>query len=143
MTVVVDASVALKWALHEEYTEEALALWDVWQESAERVIAPPLFRSEVTNVIHRRVRRAELDPNDASDILETLISLVASMEPVGLHARALAVAIALNLSSTYDAMYLALAESQGCEVWTADRRFARAVESQFGQVRWIGELLTG
>ena len=42
MTVVVDASVALKWVLEEDGTDEALALWDRWQTAGERLIAPRL-----------------------------------------------------------------------------------------------------
>ncbi len=66
MTVVVDACLALKWSLEEEDTKEALALWDQWQDAAEQVIVPPIFRSEVTNVLYRRVRRAQMRLDDAA-----------------------------------------------------------------------------
>ena len=139
MTVVVDACLALKWALQEEYTKEALALWDLWQDAAEEVIAPPIFRSEVTNVLHRRVRRAQMRPADAAAILQSLINLVASSDPSALYERALTMAGALGQGSAYDTLYLALAELRGCEMWTADRRFVRAAQTQFPRVRWIGE----
>ena len=141
MTVVVDASVALKWALKEEHTGEALRLWDRWQEASEQVIAPPLFRSEVANVLHQRIRRGQLRPLDAADQLNALISVVAIAEPAGLHNRALTLAGALQLDSTYDALYLALAEAEGCEMCTADLRFVRAVQQWYGQVRWVAEQL--
>ncbi len=56
MTVVVDASVALKWVLQERDTEQALILWDRWQAAEEFVAAPPIFRSEVTNAVYQSVR---------------------------------------------------------------------------------------
>lgn len=139
MTVVVDACLALKWGVEEEYTEQALELWDVWQMRNELLVAPPLFRSEVTNVLHRKVRRAEMDPLDASDILEVLLPTVATEETEGMYERALALALALDQKSAYDTAYLALAESLSCEMWTADRRFVRAAGRRFPQVRWIGE----
>ena len=140
MTVVVDASVALKWVLQEEHTDEALALRTRWQEAAELVIAPPIFRSEVTNVLHRRARRGEFTPHDAQDLLDALLPGVATAEPEGLYGRALTVAREMNLGSTYDALYLALAESEGCDFWTADLRFVRSVQRRFSQVRGITEV---
>lgn len=139
MTVVVDASLALKWALPEEHTDQALALWDRWQVAAEEVIAPPLFRADVTNVLHQLVRGGHLNPDDAADILKSLISVVESGEPPALYDRALALASGLGLGATYDALYIALAEIEGCEMWTADRRLVRSVQERVPQVRWIGE----
>lgn len=139
MTVVVDACLALKWGVEEEFTEQALELWDTWQGRNELLVAPPLFRAEVTNVLHRKVRLAEVDPLDASDILEVLLPTVATEEVEGMYERALALALALDQKSAYDTTYLALAESLSCEMWTADRRFVRAAGTRFPQVRWIGE----
>ena len=139
MAVVVDACLAIKWGVQEEYTEQALELWDVWQDSNELLAAPPLFRAEVTSVLHRMVRRSSMDPLDASDILEALLTTVATEEPGGLYQRALALASALDQGSPYDTVYLALAESLSCEMWTADRTFVRSAGPRFPQVRWIGE----
>ena len=57
MTVVVDASVALKWVLQETHTEEALDLWDRWQEGDERIVAPP----------HLPSRGCERSPSTGAD----------------------------------------------------------------------------
>ena len=138
MTVVVDASVAVKWVLQEEHTEEALRLWDRWQESSEFVVAPRLFSAEVTNVMHQRVRRGQLASADAAEILDTLLSIVAVSEPEGLYGRSFALAGLLGLNSTYDAVYLALAEAEECDMWTADLRFVRAAQVRFPRVRPIG-----
>ena len=140
MTVVVDASVALKWVLPQEQTDEALALWDRWQGAAELVAAPALFRAEVTNVIRQYVRRGHITPVDASEALDSLVSIVAILEPEGLYSRALAISNEHDLGAAYDAQYLALAELEGCEFWTADRKFVNAVGESFRRLRWIGEL---
>jgi predicted nucleic acid-binding protein len=139
MTVVVDACLAIKWSVEEEFTEQALELWDVWQMRNELLVAPPFFRAEITNVLHRKVRQAEMDPLDASDILEVLLPTVATEELDGMYERAFSLALALDQKSAYDTAYLALAESLSCEMWTADRRFVRAAGTKFPQVRWIGE----
>ena len=139
MAVVVDASLAIKWAVLENDSERALALLDLWQVRGEQLLAPPLFRPEVTNVLHQKTRRGVLDRSDAAEMSDALISLVAVREPPGIYGRALALAGELNLSATHDALYLALAESEGCEMWTADRRFVRSVQARFDRVRWVGE----
>ena len=141
MTVVVDASLAVKWVVPQVLTEEALALWDIWEGDAERVTAPHLFRSEVTNVMRQYIRRGTLTPFDAAEVLEELLATVSSVEPAGIYARALTIANDHQLGSTYDAVYLALAESQQCEFWTADAKFARAVGDRFQQVRLLAEPL--
>ena len=140
MTIVVDASLALKWGLQEEHSEVALELRNYWRDSAELLLAPPIFKPEITNALHQKCRRGLLAPSDAPEILDLLVSAVAPSEPESLYKRGLALAEACGLDSTYDALYLALAEFQGCEMWTADRRFVRSVQAQFPQVRWVGEV---
>lgn len=139
MTVVIDASLALKWVLQEERTEDAVALRDHWLENMERVIAPPIFRSEVTNALHQRVRRRQLSRQDAVDMLEILVSAVATGEPSGLYSRALTLAGEFELASAYDALYLALADSEECEMWTADQRLLRSAQPRFPMLRWLEE----
>ena len=138
MTVVVDASVALKWVLHEEDTEDALALWDRWQAASQQVTAPAIFRAEVTNALHQTRRRGLLSSSDAEHALRELIATVAIIDPPDIYDRALALASALQLEATYDALYLALAESQACEMWTADRRLVRSVQLRFPRVHALG-----
>jgi predicted nucleic acid-binding protein len=139
LTVVVDASLALKWALQEDYTAEALVLWDRWQSASEHLISPPIFRSEVTNALHQRVRRQEISPADAAEMLDTLISLVATDEPSVLYDRALALAGGLGQDAIHDSLYLALAELWGCDMWTADRRFAKSARKRSANVRCVGD----
>ena len=56
-----------------------------------------------------------------------------------LHVRAFQLASQLKQSAAYDAHYLALAESFGCELWTADEKFYRAASPSIDKVRWIRE----
>ncbi|HSR30541.1 MAG TPA: type II toxin-antitoxin system VapC family toxin [Anaerolineae bacterium] len=61
--------------------------------------------------------------------------------PVHLHERALRWADRLGHSKAYDAHYLALAEQEGIELWTADRRLANGAQQAGAHwVHWIGEV---
>ncbi len=72
--------------------------------------------------------------------MQDLMSLGLTLHDTpNLHVRALELASQLSQSATYDAQYLALAESLGCELWTADERFYRAASSGVDNLRWIGE----
>jgi len=56
-----------------------------------------------------------------------------------LHIRAWELARILNQPKAYDVNYLALAELEGCELWTEDKRFYNSAKASFTNVRWIGE----
>jgi predicted nucleic acid-binding protein len=140
VTIVVDASLALKWVLPEELVEEAWSLLQAWRVQAESLIAPPIFRPEVANALHQSARRGTITGSETSDALGMLIPTVVILEPPGLYPRALTLAGEFRLGAVYDALYVALAEHQGCELWTADRRLVRAVQSQMPLVRWVGEV---
>ena len=138
MIVVVDASLALKWALLEDYTEAALKLWDRWQSASEHTISHLAFRYEITNKLHQRVHRLEISPVDASEMLDTLINLVAIDEPSVLYDRTLALAGSLAQDTVHGSLYLALAKLWDCKLWTADRSFARTSRQRSTSVRWVG-----
>jgi predicted nucleic acid-binding protein len=143
VTVVADASLAVKWVYEEADSGQALALRDGWRRAGESVVAPPLFRAEATNIFHKYTRRGEIEHSDALDLLDLLLSFVAIQEPPGLYRRALEMAGMLGLSAAYDAQYLALAEYGGCEMWTADLRLIRSTGSRFPLAHWLGEIRTG
>ena len=139
--VVVDASVVLKWQLDdEEYIPQATALRnDFYVHGATKAIAPHLLFYEVINGILTAARRRRLDSDEAVEAVCNLMSLgmeLRAVEP----GRVLKLALEHNLAA-YDAAYLALAESEGCELWTGDRPFYQAVKGELPQVKWIGDYI--
>ncbi len=139
--ICVDASVAVKWVLNEERSDQARALYQAALGAGESIVAPTLLPLEVTNILRQRMRAKDgLSLTEAvrqlGDFLDFRIEL---HNPVGLHFQALVLADALGLPATYDAHYLALAEHLGCELWTDDQRLIRHVASSLPFVRWIGD----
>ena len=138
--VVVDASVAFKWLVEEENSDKATALTRLWDDEGAQLAAPPLLPFEVANALHRRVLRGELSVEVAGGLMQDLMSLgLVLHDTPNLHVRALELASQLDQGAIYDAHYLALAESLGCELWTADERFYRAAGSGVDNLRWIGD----
>lgn len=82
---------------------------------------------------------------DAADAFEQFLRFGVTLLPgddasqAALHHRALEIANRYDLSATYDAHYVALAESLGCELWTADQRLLRRLGPQMPSVRWIAD----
>lgn len=138
--VVVDASLALKWVEREPYSDEASQLLDNWQKERRRLTAPALFAYEATNALGKRVKRGQLTAGVAKERLALLLENGPALEhDVALNLRALEIMQQFSLPSAYDAHYLALAESRGCECWTADERLWNTVKRELSWVRWIGE----
>ncbi len=122
MSVVIDASVALKWVLDEPGSEAAAALLD------EELAAPEFWLLEAANALWRRARRHELTREQASARLVEL-----SNAPVATSTTLEDFAIAFQWAGrldhpVYDCLYLALALRENTHVVTADRRFHAAVQ---------------
>jgi predicted nucleic acid-binding protein len=137
-TLIVDASVILKWQFtDEEELPQALALRDDFALHGNVLLAAPvLLAYEVTNAIHSAARRMHLSQRVADSALANLLAYEVSLhapDPV----RALAVARRLGVSA-YDAAYVALAEVLNTQLWTADGRMYRATSGS-RIVRWIAD----
>ena len=137
--VVVDASVVTKWLVDEDDSDRAHALLEAWDSEGIRPTAPGFLPAEVTNALHRRVVRRDLTLEEATVLLARLAARVELHQPTGIHARALQLASELGQGAAYDCHYLALAESLGCELWTADDRFHRAASPAFPFVHALSE----
>ena len=104
-------------------------------------MAPPLFRPELTSTIRRWVFTGALNKDDGRRVLESSLRLPVYIDDAGdaLQRRAFDVAAELNHPRAYDGQYMALAEFNRCELWTADRRLVHAAGRKFPWVHWIGD----
>jgi predicted nucleic acid-binding protein len=136
VSIVVDASVALKWVLNEPGQEDAEALID------EDLIAPSSWLLEAANVLWRLARRGDMSAEDAKARLAELYNA-----PVATAALEDDLPAAVDLANTlghpvYHCLYLAMAIRENTYVVTADHRFHAAVgnaPSLRGKVRLLGE----
>ncbi len=139
-SVVVDASIALKWVIKESDSTKALALLVEWSNKETVMLAPALIAYEVTNILYQNVRKNEITLERAKSALEDV--MLAGIEfdmpqDYRLGKRAIELAHKFGIKATYDSHYLALAEREGCELWTADTKLWRAVKDELNWVRWL------
>jgi predicted nucleic acid-binding protein len=117
VTLVIDASVALKWVLAESGQDAADALLD------QDLIAPSLWLLEAANALWRRNLRGELSAGEAEERLSELFNAPVTSIPIE-DDLSMAAALAQRLGHpVYDCLYLALAIREQTQVVTADRRF--------------------
>jgi predicted nucleic acid-binding protein len=121
VTVVVDASIALKWVLQEQGSDAAEELLEM------DLAAPSLWLLEAGNALWRRAVRKELTPVEATERLAELARAPVASVPLDQDLpEAMRLALQLN-HPVYDCLYLALAKRLGTYVVTADARFGQAV----------------
>lgn len=136
-TLVVDASVAVKWVLPEEGHEEALLIQEKYQDEEIDLIAPYLLISEIANVLWKRERRGDLSApivrrcfqqflQDSPILLDSVTTSISALELALAHRRPF-----------YDCLYLAWALEQRCDLVTADERFFNAMSTTFPCIKLL------
>ena len=121
-TLVIDASVAVKWVISEDGGEDAVRL-----RSTFIYIAPELLLPECANILWKKVQRKELEPNEAALAIALIERSGISFQSMqGLSETATRLAIELG-HPAYDCIYLALALRQKLRFVTADKRLLATV----------------
>ena len=122
-TLVVDASVAIKWFLPEPDAEPAVALL----RAGHRLIAPDLLWIEVASVLWKVARRGSLTAEEAERMISDAAAFPVEIIDSGmLLTEALRIATATD-RTVYDSLYVALAVRQDAVMVTADERLVNAL----------------
>lgn len=129
-TYVIDASIAVKWVVEEDGTEDALAL-----RSRMKLIAPELLVAECANIFWKKVQRGELTQDEAFFAARLLQASDIEILPTPTLLEA-ATRIAIELDHpAYDCIYIALAIERDCRFVTADGRLLRKLAGHRRQFR--------
>ena len=125
-TLVVDASVALKWFVDESNTEKALEVRDYLKKEATPIV-PALFFYEIANVLRYK---PEFGSKDVKKIIKALIDFQFRIEPFERVAN-LTIDLAYQYGITiYDASYIAIGRRNQITVITADERLYSKLENE-------------
>lgn len=124
-TLVVDASVGLKWVVDETGSDAAAEII-----AGKRLLVPDLFWVEAANALAGKVRRGELTRAQAQDAWRDLAQAPLLSIPTTPDFLLPALGLAHDFSHpVYDCVYLALGIAENAKVITADRRFVDLVRA--------------
>lgn len=136
-TVVVDASVAVKWFSNEQHTDRALHLKTMYETGRIDLLAPELFPYEVSNALRYNPGFGVVDVKKAFKAIE---DLQLTYYPLLGEVANLSVELAYTYGlSLYDAAYVAVASISASLYYTADTDVVRKVAKPF--VRGIAEIV--
>ncbi len=138
MTLVVDASVALKWFVDEPGSARAAALLTC----ADRLVAPDFIVAEVCNAAWRAVRAGTMLAAQQDHAAMRLPMIFDELVPAAtLAQRAVTVSRALD-RPVYDCLYLALSEQRDARLVTADRKLLGRLQGTEWEGRAVDLALT-
>jgi predicted nucleic acid-binding protein len=121
MTIVVDASIALRWCFQLNGSDRAEELL----RSDDHLIAPDLVIAEITNAAWKFVIFDKMLAEAAAAAVREVDKAFEELVPTSvLKDRAFAIAVELR-HPAYDCFYLALAEQRTSSLVTADDRLIR------------------
>ncbi len=124
MSLIVDASVAVKWFSEEAQSDRAESLLS----SMEPLIAPDLVIAEIGNALWKKAARQLLRRDQATKAMVDAPTFFDRLIPLGdLGPRAVEIAIELR-HPIYDCFYLALAERERAPIVSADDKLLAAAK---------------
>lgn len=124
-TYVVDVCVAVKWFVHEKYSEKAATLLN----GSYSLSAPDYLLPEAGNVFWGKIRFQEISLEEGQQALTAIQNA-----PIQLVDSKLLLQDAFDLAnqsgrSIYDCFYLALAIQEKCQMVTSDEKFFNALQN--------------
>jgi predicted nucleic acid-binding protein len=132
--------VAAKWFFPEIHAEHALQMFRSGHEAA----VPDLLFAEFGSIIHKRVRSGSITVAEARILASGLDAITITLD---IHSTRPLLPAALEIAhltdaSVYESLYVALAQHEGIQCVTADRKlYDRIAQTELGGlVMWIEAL---
>jgi predicted nucleic acid-binding protein len=128
-SIVIDASVVIKWFVNEEYTDKSLKLLEDYLNAKITIYSVQLMPYEVINALRYN---PIIGRDDLVQIGYALSKFQIAFYPLldGLYESAISVAMDSG-TTVYDAAYLALAISMKSPLYTSDQKFMNKLGDRY------------
>ena len=137
-SLIVDASVAVKWVISEPGRSAAVPLLSLYEADRIDLLAPRLLVHEVASALSKLSRRRKISNSHADYAFRSFeLHLPELVDDAELASPALSLSLQHQMSY-WDCLYLALAIERRADLITADRRFYRSVARHYPFVKLLG-----
>jgi predicted nucleic acid-binding protein len=131
MKYVLDSCVAFKRAVTEALSDVAIRLRDDFRNGVHELLTPDIFPFEIGHALTRAERQKRISIADGWAHWLAIMTDRPSMHPaLPLMPRAYSISSAERIG-VYDCLYVALAESENCELVTSDDKLIRLLQPKF------------
>jgi len=129
---IVDASVAVKWFIPEDYSDIALRILERFKNLEVVLYAPDSIKLEFANAIRKYYIRKIITRDLMNWILEEMKKIPINYVRIDwrLATEALKIAVENNIT-VYDAYYIALSQERNIQVVTADEKLYNAMAEKY------------
>jgi predicted nucleic acid-binding protein len=135
----IDTSVMMKYLCPDEQTPAAIALITNALNQQARFVAPCLAWAEVGSVLGKKVRVNLLTATEAEQLYAAYIKLpIDYIDTETLRLNAWQLAEQYKMPTLYDAVFLACAETELANFWTADQALLKLLSSPLPYVYRLG-----
>ena len=142
-SVIIDASVALKWFYQdEEMVENANFVLNNSKNKKIQILVPELWLYEIANSFKSSIKANRLSLKNAKKYLNDLLDtnpIFVAFQPI----MDLSLSLAHKFDiSIYDASYIAISKLQNIPFYTADKRLLEKIPSTFKKVHNLTDFPT-
>jgi predicted nucleic acid-binding protein len=144
MRYVIDASTAFQWEVPEPDSAKAIRLRDAYRNGVHELTSPDIFPAEVGNALLVAERQGRVIagqfPVRLADVLASC-PLLHETRPLVPRACLIIASVTTGFRlSFYDALYVALAEREGCELVSGDGKLVRNLGASYPFIRPLSSL---
>ncbi len=134
MKLIIDTSVAQKWYVPTPDTAKALRLRIDFHAHLHELLAPDTLLADCAGVVVNAEKKTLIDPGDAVESITDLLLVGIAMHPSAPLLRRAAEISFLTRLTVAPSLYVALAESAGCQLLTDYQNVIRATRKHFSFV---------
>lgn len=130
MKIVIDSNVAIALVVELPYSDSCMKKITSWHEDGQQLIAPTLWLYEIASVIRKFVALNKLSFEEGEEALKNLLALGITIKAPNqsLILNIYEIAEKIGQKVAYDAAFLALAQQEKAQFWTADQKLVRAAK---------------
>jgi predicted nucleic acid-binding protein len=144
MKYVIDASTAFQWEVPEPHSHMAIRLRDDYRSGAHELLSPDIFPAEVGNALIVAERKGRITPGQFAIRLAAILASCPDLhETRPLVARSCVIIAAVTSGfrlSFYDALYIALAEREGCDLISGDDKLVRNMAAHYPFIKSLSSI---